>query len=73
MAKTERWTLAEIKRKNTESGYFFFSKATMRFFKETMRDWKVIHRDNGEVVVCRKRGGRDGKERIFNPETGSIY
>ncbi len=69
MAKAERWTLAEIKRKNTESGYFFFSRATMKFFKETMKSWKVIHRDDGSVAVQRIK---DGKERIFNPETGNI-
>jgi len=69
MAKTKRWTLAEIKDMNNENGYFFFSKNTMKFFKDKMSDFKVYHRD-GQVIVHRKK---DGKEWEFNTETGSIH
>jgi hypothetical protein len=76
----KRWTLAEIRKANTEAGFYFFSRATMKAFGDTMKSFKVVHL-RGKVFIERRRepakapkGGRSyiGDIRQFNPETGDI-
>jgi hypothetical protein len=75
-----RWTLSAIRLANLEAGFYFFSPATMRAFGDTMRSFRVIHRD-GKVFIVRKRPmidrdgvnhGGVGQIREFDPATGSI-
>ena len=69
-----RYTLSDIRRINGESGRYFFSRDTMRFFGDTMKSFGVRHID-GRVIVYRKRFPRylaiiDAWE--FHPQTGDI-
>ncbi len=68
-----KWTIYQIRQKNHETGHFFFSKNSMRFFKETISDYGVWHRKDWEgkdrIFIHNKK---NGKVREFNPETGEI-
>ena len=50
-------TLAEIKRHNTDAGYYFFSRSTMKFWKDRMSDFKVTC-EGRKIFVERKRKAR---------------
>ena len=67
-----KWTKSEIRASNEQAGYYYFSRKTMNFFGQTMRDFKVINRKDGRVIVYapRKFGGLTVGE--FVPETGNI-
>jgi len=64
----KRWTLAAIRKANTEAGFYFFSADTLRHFGETMASFTVIC-DGGAVFVVRKR---DAQRYPFNPATGNV-
>ena len=75
------WRLSEIRAANDAAGRFFFSRATMRAFGDTMRSFAVSHGDDGTVYVRRvrpmhDRDGRNmggvGQVRIFDWRTGEI-
>jgi len=63
-----RWTIAAIRQANIDGAQFFFSRATMKFFKQTMKDFGVYHR--GERVFIREKNR--GLYREFDPDTGHI-
>jgi hypothetical protein len=75
-----RWTLSAIRAANADSGRFFFSRDTMRFFGDTMKSWTVDY--NGpRIFVVRVKPSRDldgrlmkdaGERREFDPTTGEI-
>lgn len=81
--KQARYTIAEIKRINQQAGHYFFSRDTMRFFGNTMKDFKVrtivpFHwPDQVEVyVLACNHNAPVGADRMsvyrFTPETGDI-
>ena len=59
----------------------FFDHKTLKFFGQTLADFKVTKRGKNEywVIAPMRRPGPDGKlvlagytERIFNPESGEL-
>ena len=66
--KSKKYTLAEIKEANLKAGHHFFDKGTMKFFKETMSDYKVEH-EGQKIYVVRKK---DGRRSEFDHKTGFI-
>lgn len=74
----KRWTLSAIKSANDDAGRYFFSRDTMRFFGDTMRNFGV-HFEGGKIYVVRLKAGSKppaghgvGERREFNPQTGEI-
>ena len=77
-------TIYEIKRRLEEKKPHFFSRQTMKFFGQTMRDFKVYKQKDGKflmVAPIRQRTRFSGSEiwatigetrRVFNPETNDI-
>lgn len=61
------WTISEIKALNEEAGKLFFSKSTMKFFGDTMKNLGVKHTEDG-IFIFRKKGRRAFWQ--FNPEAG---
>ena len=74
----ERWTLAEIRSMNEAGGHFFFSRDTMRFFGDTMSNFRVRHIKGAVYVVRVKRGKNDPRRtapdewRRFDKSTGAL-
>ena len=69
-------TIYEIARRTYNSAPYYFSRKTLKFFGQTMRDFSVTHRDDGKYYICapmRKDGKIIGKsERIFNPFNNTL-
>lgn len=78
--KDRLWSLAEVRARNMEAGFYFFSRDTMRFFGDTMRSFAVRNRPDGVFIErlkpMRTRDGRDmggvGSLYRFDPDTGHI-
>lgn len=79
-AKNKRlWPLANIARLNEDSGMYFFSRDTMRFFGDTMASFKPVYRE-GLIYIQRVKAPRNAPAgyrwnpelRPFDPETGAI-
>jgi hypothetical protein len=79
---SDRLTLADIKAKNEAAGRYFFSRDTMKFFGDTMRNFAVRH-IGGRVFVERVRAPGNAPDRAtgeamvgalreFDPATGEI-
>jgi len=78
-----KYTIYDIKTINEQNGGKFFSRGNMKFFKDTLKDFSVIHRD-GRVFIRRKAGRikKDNYNQItfnapqsaweFNPDTGAL-
>lgn len=63
------WTIHDIKYvTETKGPGFFFSRKTMRFFKDTMKSFSVSNK-NGETIVTHKTRGTMWK---FNPDNGHM-
>ena len=64
-------TMAQIRQHGMEAGYHTFDRKTLKFFGETMRDYRVgAVLADGKFEVIRN-GGRAGHAVfIYNPETG---
>lgn len=63
-------TLGEIRAANERGGFHFFDRKTLRFFGETMRNYRVGKVIDGKVSVIR-RGGKAGSATfLFDPDTG---
>jgi hypothetical protein len=69
-------TIYEIKRRTLEKHPYFFSRNTMRFFGQTLKDFSVRKLPDGRYRITapiRHRGCVVGvTERIFDPETNSL-
>jgi hypothetical protein len=59
-------TIYEIKRLTKEKAPYFFSKNTMKFFNQTLRDFKVESLKNGRYKISAK-SGNNKTIRFFNP------
>ena len=64
-------TIYEIKRLTKEKAPYFFSKNTMKFFNQTLRDFKVQSLKNGRYKVSAKSGSNI-TIRFFNPSTNDL-
>jgi len=77
-------TIYEIKRRTEGTAPHFFSRQTMKFFGQTMRDFKVYKQKDGKFLIVapmRERTRFSGSEiwtttgqtrRVFNPETNDL-
>ena len=71
----KRYTIAEIAAANEAKGGFYFSKDTLKFFKQKRSDFKVKHIAGRIFVMAPSRW--DGhlmgySVAEFNPETGDL-
>lgn len=66
-------TIYEIKEASQEAEKYFFSRDTMKFFGDTMRNFGVFQ-DNGKIFIHRKKPVKRGLTGtwLFNPKTGSL-
>jgi hypothetical protein len=73
MGTFDTFTISQIKYRNECAGHYFFSRNTMKFFGNTMKDFRVRHvkQDDGtkRVYVINTVGGAVHE---FDPETGHI-
>ena len=77
-------TIYEIKRRLEETTPQYFSRETMKFFGQTMKDFRVYKQKDGRFLItapirsrCRTFGSEvwaiTGQTRkIFNPETNRL-
>jgi hypothetical protein len=71
----KRYTLAEIAAANEAAGKFYFSRDTLKFFKQKRGDFKVRHIAGRVFVFAPSRwdGHLMGYSLAeFNPETGEL-
>lgn len=72
-AKVAPLTISDIKYRLQDTCPHFFSRSTMRFFGQTMRDFKVLRHGEDKFYITAKFGNAAGKtERIFNPFTNEL-
>ena len=64
-------TIYEIKRRTQKTAPYFFSRSTMKFFKQTLKDFRVYKQDNGTYLIMAKSWGGTTR-RIFNPKDNSL-
>lgn len=69
-------TIYEIKRRTEETAPEFFTRGTMKFFGQTLKDYKVYKIDNENYLITapmRMRGKVIGHtRRLFNTETNKL-
>ena len=77
-------TIYEIKRRLEETAPQYFSRESMKFFGQTMKDFRVYKQKDGKflmVAPIRERTRFSGSEiwattgqtrRVFNPETNKL-
>lgn len=63
-----RWTIGEINAANKAAGRYFFSRDTLKHFKDSPRNWGVWHKD-GRIFIHHKQRGQ---VREFDPTSGNI-
>lgn len=72
---SEKWTISDIKAANKRAGRFFFSRATIRFFRSCTLPY-VYQGDGGIYFVTSESDGPNGRRhytvRRFFPETGEV-
>jgi hypothetical protein len=68
----------EIKRLPEAKSPYFFSRKTLKFFRQTMRDFKVKKQDNGKYRISCPMWDRFTRRRVgttvrdFNPITNEL-
>ena len=69
-------TIYEIKERTKETAPNFFSRKTMKFFGQTMKDFKVEKQPDGKYRISASSGdnwkGHYLTIRYFNPETNKL-
>ncbi len=65
-------TIYEIKRLTKEKAPYFFSKDTMKFFNQTLRDFKVESVKDGRFKISADSFGDNETIRFFNPITNDL-
>ena len=69
-------TIYEIKRRTEETAPEFFTRETMKFFGQTLKDYKVYKVDNENYLITapmRMRGKVIGQtRRLFNTDTNKL-
>ena len=68
--KQKPLTPSEIRYLNDHFGNgFFFSRKTMKFFSDTMKDFGTFLDDQGRTILYSKKRG---SKWVFNPVTNSL-
>lgn len=69
-------TIYEIKRRTSETAPYFFSRQSMRFFGQTLRDFHVYKQSSGKYLIEASSGrnwkGHHVTRRLFNPITNEL-
>ena len=67
----ERLTIYDIKRLTAETSPYFFSRNTMRFFRQRLSDFKVYKQDDGryKIIAPMPCGNTT---RFFNPKNNEL-
>tara|TARA_Y100001972_G_scaffold25351_1_gene30814 strand:- start:530 stop:772 length:243 start_codon:yes stop_codon:yes gene_type:complete len=65
-------TIYEIKRLTKETAPYFFSKDTMRFFGQTLKDFKVKKQIDGRYKITAKGKYNTTTKRFFNPKNNEL-
>jgi hypothetical protein len=65
-------TIYEIKRLTKEKAPYFFSKDTMKFFNQTLKDFKVENMKDGRFKISADSFGENETIRFFNPKTNDL-
>jgi hypothetical protein len=66
-------TISEIRSANQAAGFYTFDRKTLRFFGETMRNWKAGPLlPDGRQTVYRSGGKAGSKTFVFNPSNSSV-
>jgi hypothetical protein len=65
-------TIYEIKRLTEEISPYYFSRKTLKFFGQTLKDFSVMKQIDGRYRISapRKHGGES--VRYFNPENNKL-
>jgi hypothetical protein len=74
-ARVARLTISDIKYQVEQKGSYFFSRSSMKFFKQTIKDFSVKRYGDDKFYLSSKYGNGCpiGKtERIFNPFSGEL-
>lgn len=64
-------TIYEIKRRTAETAPYFFSRKTMKFFKQTLKDFSVKKIGDKKYLITAKSGVHT-TARIFDTETNTL-
>ena len=67
----KKLTIYDIKRLTMETSPYFFSKDTMKFFGQTMRDFKVSLLNDGRYKISAPSQDFE-TVRYFNPENNQL-
>jgi|TARA_R100000664_G_scaffold33185_1_gene49653 hypothetical protein len=71
-----KMTIYEIKELTKETAPYFFSKDTMKFFGQTLKDFRVKKQDDGRYKITAPSGSNWEHEhttvRFFNPENNEL-
>lgn len=70
-------TISEIKQRTLETSPYFFSRDTMKFFHQTMRDFKVKKQPDGRFLITAPMRDNEYKivgltKRFFNPVNNEL-
>ena len=70
-------TIYEIKRLTAITAPYFFTRNTLKFFGQTLKDFRVYKQTNGTYLITAPMFDRSGRnvgttERIFNPLTNKM-
>ena len=65
-------TIYEIKRLTKKTAPYFFSKDTMRFFNQTLKDFKVKKQIDGRYKITAKGKYNTTTKRFFNPKNNEL-
>jgi hypothetical protein len=74
-------TIAEIAAHNARTGGHYFDRDTLRFFRQTRRDFRARTLADGRVVVYAYAhrcwdgldfGGKPSSLAVYDPETGDV-
>ena len=72
----KKMTMTEIKYRTKEKQPFFFSRATMKFFGQTLRDFKIERQPDGRYKIDaphrKPAGSKLYTVRYFNPKTNDL-
>jgi len=69
-------TIYEIKERTQETSPYFFTRASMRFFGQTLKDFRVYKQKDGKYLIIAHSGsnwkGKHITQRLFNPKTNEL-
>jgi protein associated with RNAse G/E len=69
-------TIYDIKERTKKTAPYFFDRKTMKFFGQTMRDFKVYKQKDGKYLIVAESGSnwteKHYTKRLFNPVTNIL-